>query len=460
MVRHLKSNTILYLILIIFSFFNIIKNLNFPVYIDEATTYIDYTSKGLWISLSKYYEPNNHVFFSLIVALFQKLPIDPLIAMRIPNILLGILTISILYHYLKTKYSIWTTMICTVFFSFSYTVLFYSIFARGYLTIIACTLITFILLEKIEKIEKNKYFLLLGITTIIGFFTIPIYLYVTLTFVSIILLRFKKNIQLLKRFFWTYLVSGSFIILLYLPIILTNGLDALIKNKYNTQKTSNEIFEFLTNGWVGFYDKIWGVQTGLLMFFLIISTIILLIKYRSERRVAIEFLIAITLPFLFVILHKVIPGFRTWTYIIIPMIFLIASLTEICINMLSINLKYPVTIIICSFSILTQLYIFNKSHPIAGHPNDVQANKIANYLVKTFPTSKINFEDGRKDYDAVIYLFEHKRMHLNNKVSFKLIPQKEINVVSINKFKKSSNHRVLQKFSNKIVYTTTFYWQE
>jgi hypothetical protein len=85
MIRHLKSNTIIYLILIIFSVFNIIKKLNFPVYIDEASTYIDYTSKGLWISLSKYYEPNNHVFFSLIVTLFQKLPIDPLLAMRIPT---------------------------------------------------------------------------------------------------------------------------------------------------------------------------------------------------------------------------------------------------------------------------------------------------------------------------------------------------------------------------------------
>ena len=456
MLRHLKSNTILYLILIIFSVFNIIKNLNFPVYIDEATTYIDYTSHGFWICLSKYYEPNNHVFFSLLVTLFQKLPIDPLITMRIPNILLGILTISILYHNLKTKYSIWTTIICTVLFSFSYTVLFYSIFARGYLTIIACTLITFILLEKIEKIAKNKYFILLGTTTIIGFFTIPIYLYVTLTFVSIILLRFKKNIDLLKRFFWTYLVSGSFVILLYLPIILTNGLDALIKNKYNTQKSSNEILEFLAQNWIGFYDKIWGVQTGLLMFFLIISASILLIKYRSERRVAIEFFIAITLPFLFVLLHKVIPGFRTWTYIIIPVILLTASITEICVNLLSNFLKFPLTIIICLISILTQLYIFNTSHPIAGHTNDIQANKIANYLVKTFPTSKINFEDGRKDYDAVIYLFEHKRMHLNNKVSFIVIPQKEINVVSLNKFKKSSKHKVLQKFSNKIVYTTTF----
>jgi hypothetical protein len=452
----LKLDFKLIIILIIYLIFIISKIDLFPVYIDEATTFVDYTSNGFWISLSKYYEPNNHVFFSLIVTLFQKLPVDPLIAMRIPNILIGTVSIGILYYYLKNKYSTSTTLICIVLFSFSYTVLFYSIFARGYLTIIICTLTTFVLLEKIEKNTKNKYFILLGTITTIGFFTIPIYLYVTVTFVIISLLRFKKKVFILKRLFWTYLVTGFSVVLLYLPIILTNGLDVLIKNKYNTQKSSNEIMEFLTNSWIGFYDKIWGVQTGLLMLFLIISAVILLIKYSSERRVAIEFLIAITLPFLFVILHKVIPGFRTWTYIIIPMIFLIASLTEICVNMLSNYLKYPATIIICSFSILTQLYIFNKSHPITGHPNDIQANKIANYLVKSFPTSKINFEDGRKDYDAVIYLFENKRMHLNNEVSFKVIPQKEINVVSINKFKKSSKHKVLQKFSSKIVYVTTF----
>lgn len=452
----LKLDFKLIVILIIYLIFIISKIDLFPVYIDEATTFVDYTSKGFWISLSKYYEPNNHVFFSLLITLFQKLPIDPLIAMRIPNILIGTITIGILYYYFKNKYSTSTTLICIVLFSFSYTVLFYSIFARGYLTIIACTLITFFLLEKIEKNTRNKYFILLGTITTIGFFTIPIYLYVTLTFVCIIILRFRKNSRILKRLFWTYLITGLSVIILYLPIILTNGLDALIKNKYNTQKSINEILEFLTNSWIGFYDKIWGIQTGLLMFFLIISASILLIKYRSERRVAIEFIIAITLPFLFVILHKVIPGFRTWTYIITPIIFLIASITETCINTLSNNLKYPATIIICSFSILTQLYIFNKSHPIAGHPNDIQANKIAKYLVKSFPTSKINFEDGRKDYDAVIYLFEHKRMHLNNKVSFKVIPQKEINVVSINKFKKSSKHKVLEKFSSKIIYVTTF----
>ena len=456
MLNKSKLNTSIYLLLILYILFILNKIYTFPVYIDEATTFVDYTSKGFWISLSKYYEPNNHVFFSLLVTLFQKLPIDPLIAMRIPNILIGTVSIGILYYYLKNKYSTSTTLICIVLFSFSYTVLFYSIFARGYLTIIACTLLTFILLEKIEKTAKNKYFILLSITTIIGFFTIPIYLYVTLTFVCIILFRFKKNIDLLKRFFWTYLVSGSFVILLYLPIILTNGLDALIKNKYNTQKSSNEILEFLAQNWIGFYDKIWGIQTGLLMFFLIISAIVLLINYRSERRVAIEFLIAITLPFLFVILHKVIPGFRTWTYIIIPMIFLIASIIDVCLELIKKIWIFPITIITCSLFIFTQLYIFNKSNPLAGHPNDIQSNKIANYLVKSFPTSKINFEDGRKDYDAVIYLFEHKRMHLNNRVSFKVIPQKEINVVSINKFKKSSKHKVLQKFLSKIIYVTTF----
>ena len=455
MLKIKSVNNIIFFVLTIYLIFICSKIIIFPVYIDEATTFLEYTSLGFWETISGYNEPNNHVFFSILLVLSQKLSIDSLIAMRLPNLLIGIFTIWTLHKYLKTKFSETASLIGTTIFTFSYAILFYSIFARGYLLIIFCCLYTFKSLEEIEKRYSIKKLIHIGLITVIGFFTIPIYLYVALSFALVVLIRFWKKRDLLLKFSFMACLSILATIILYTPIIYKNGINAIIKNEYNLPKSTNEINQFLKNSWIGFYDKIWGVQSGIIVVCLLLYAFYLLFILKKARRIGCDFLVFVSLPFIFVLVQKVIPGFRTWTYILVPMILIITSLIEKIYAFFNQKIKILMTISVISSSLIIQIYIFNKSTPLAGHPNDVEANKIATYLIKNHNGTSVNFMDGRKDYDAVIYLFEKRRMKTKNKVSFLTKPQNNtLNIIESKNYNQNATDKIIKKFNTKLIYSS------
>lgn len=454
MKQNFKSN-IIWFIIILFVIFLSVKINSYPVYIDEATTFLEYTSLGFWDTLSNYNEPNNHVFFSILLVIFQKLPIDSLIAMRIPNLLIGIFTIWTLHKYLKTKFSDTASLIGTTIFTFSYAILFYSIFARGYLLIIFCCLFTFKSLDEIEKSYSIKKLIHLGLITVIGFFTIPIYLYVALSFTIVVLIRFWKRRDLVLKLLLMACLSILATIILYSPIIYKNGINAIIKNEYNLPKSTNEIYQFLKNSWIGFYDKIWGVQSGIIVACLLLYAFYLLFILKKERRIGCDFLVFVSLPFIFVLVQKVIPGFRTWTYILVPMILIITSLIEKMYAIFNQKIKILMTISAISSCLIIQIYIFNKSTPLAGHQNDVEANKIATYLIKNHIATSVNFMDGRKDYDAVIYLFEKQRAEAKNNVTFLNKPQNNaLNIIKSKNYNQNATDKIIKKFNAKLIYSS------
>ena len=451
MKKKIEENIGLLIILVLFVLYTISKIVTYPVYIDEALTYVDYTSRGFWISFSRYYHPNNHVFLSLLICLFQKLPIDLLIAMRLPNFIIGFLCITILYKYLKFKYSIWTTFIISLVFTFSYTFIFYSIFARGYLILITCTLISFILLDKIAEKQKIKYLVMYGLTTAVGFFTIPIYLYITITLSVIIGIRFWGDLKKIKSIIITYLLTSFLVLLLYTPILIINGLNAITNNKYNSRKEVNIIYNLIKDFWFGFYDKIWGFQSGILILLLI--SIGLYFTWKREKK-GVEFLVTIFLPYIILFIHRTIPGFRTWTYEIIPMIIFLAFITEIVITRIQEKHRLLFTIILSCLIFSFQTYIFQKSHPNSGHQNDVEANEISNYLLKFDTNTCVNFVDGKSEYFALIYQFERNRLGKKNKIVFNkdIFNQPKNSIIVSNKQFTSNKIVLIKKFKTKFVY--------
>ena len=188
-----KEKVYLIFFLSLYLIYGIFHILNFPLFIDEALTFNGYSSQNLITIITNYKEPNNHIFFSLIAHFFNYLPFPTLINLRLPNLLLGIIASLIFYFILRSKYNRKIIIIPHLFFTFCYFFTFYSVFARGYMLIILATIVCYYCIEKLIRKFKIKYLLIYSITSIIGFYTIPVFLYTSATFIIYLIIHFFKN---------------------------------------------------------------------------------------------------------------------------------------------------------------------------------------------------------------------------------------------------------------------------
>ena len=440
-----KNSFFLFVLIFVFCFFTLSKIVYFPVYIDEAATYNDYVSKGFWGALSSYKEPNNHVLYSLLLVFFTKLPVDSLIAMRLLNVVLAVSSILLMYRYLRKKYAVEIVFISLFFFAFSYYFLFYAIFARGYMLLILCTISIFIVLDEInQSSKKTKQFIYFSLISWVGFCTIPIFLYIYLSFLLIIGIRFLTkvySVSLLLPFILSSFLTIIGIFLFYLPILLNDGMDAIINNKWTVILTYQDVSNYLSSAWLGFYDKIFGIRSYWIMALLLLFGVYYFIKRKENWAFLIQHFSLIFLPFVFIFLHKVIPGSRTWSYLIVPFTLIIAFYLQELLLTKQISHYKKFFPIVCFLMLFLQISIFNRSHPLVGYKNDFYYGKVTQFLIKK-QDCKIVFYNGPSSYESVLYTFYKKTTHNNLKDS-KLKKGKFLYVGDFNVLQGIRNYEIL-----------------
>jgi hypothetical protein len=449
--QFLKEHWTFFLLILTYFIISFFKILHFPVYIDEATTYVDYVSKGFFYSLSNYDEPNNHIFYSLILTFFCKLPVDILIAIRIPNVLIGVLVLIILYRFLNDKVSKPSAIISLTFLTFSYSFFFYSIFARGYMLIILCFLISLIIYEKWNLSNEKKYPFILGLVTFVGFATIPVYLYIYVSLFVFYFFKIQKDFRV--KFILINILTGFFVFLFYLPILLNQGIDSIINNKYTKRINFDQILDyfFVKKNAFGFYDKIFGVNSRLIILILIITVFLILFfvkKIDLKNKIFIFRLLGIIFfPFVCIFIHKVLPGARTWSYLCIPFTILTAFILDTILSFFE-NLRNWILYLCLPIMIFVQIKIFTKTHPFYAHRNDFIAQKIV-HVLRSNSHYDVYYEVGDRAYDLVINRFENLHSPIRNKKCVKLSP-----IIYVGNYNESQSYiKILfyDKISNKVV---------
>lgn len=106
-------------ILIVYILFSLYKIITIPLSIDEAYTYNLFVSKKLWDCVSFYPAPNNHILYSIIAWFFNIIPINKLILLRLPLIIIGCFGIFIFYKYFLKYFHKITANILTLMFAFN-----------------------------------------------------------------------------------------------------------------------------------------------------------------------------------------------------------------------------------------------------------------------------------------------------------------------------------------------------
>jgi len=338
---------------------------NIPVTHDEASTYVNFAGKGLLYSLGYYTAPNNHILNSGLAFFTCKLPIDKLIALRIPAVLAGLTSVVALWFFLRnyTPYKLLSLVVCGMFCTMPF-LTDYGVMSRGYSFVLLFYIVS--LYSMIEWTKNNT-----GLSSIVsrqififssvlGFYSIPTFLYAYTSLCIAFIYLNKRKHESLNEFFKVNIKVVVFAMILYLPVVLFSGLDSIISNPYVKRVSCVYVIQNLYNHFNQTFSALFVSVNHLIFIILIITSIVMFIK--RDNVVLFSVIGLFSAPFLIAI-QGVIPFERTWIYLYLPILVIILYFVFIFVRYFKIPLllNKKIYFIIYLFLIITSTFITNRT---------------------------------------------------------------------------------------------------
>lgn len=208
-----------------------------PMRFDESYTYLQYASQPLYVTLSKYDAPNNHVAHSVLVWGSTRLFGNSAVAIRLPAFLAGVLT-AVAACWLAGRWGGPPAAVLTGFVISVWSPLAeYSVNARGYAPLHLLVLLILLVADEWLARPRRSAAVLLGILGALALWTIPTALFVLIMLcASLWTSTLWETIPDRQRPGWQDLLLAGAVCLgtagvLYLPILLVSGWQSLIPGK-------------------------------------------------------------------------------------------------------------------------------------------------------------------------------------------------------------------------------------
>lgn len=374
-----------------------------PICYDEGLTYLFFTSKSFLSSISFYPEPNNHILHSLLTNITIHLPFgDTEFRLRFPSLIVSVLTWMLSYHLLLKYYNKQVAMIVTSVASMMFMVFYYSYQSRGYallnLFFISALYNALGIIRKNDSLENWVWF---GVSSILGFYTIPSFLYPFLTLNLIILIYNLPNI---KRQVITNLTVAVSTIILYLPIIIVNGLQALTGNKWVKSIDRGEVLDKLPDFFKSTLNELSQFPWWFVLILLLPSLVYAVIS--RQKFLAGIFIIFLLSPFTFLLAQSVIPFPRTFAYYGFILPFLAIAGFSTCAE------KIPVKALTFILMVMQLGLLYQFSRKIYPYEErDPQLNMTSKKLTNMMVGNKRYFSSG--NLLGTILLYELKTQGFN-----------------------------------------------
>ncbi|WP_338759716.1 hypothetical protein WAF17_12185 [Bernardetia sp. ABR2-2B] len=308
---------------------------------DEIFSYTFFVDRGILVCATYYPAPNNHVAFLIFSALLNKIIpsfFSDFICLKLPATCSAMLSLWIiwLFFYRRNQKKIAWFSFYLVAFSGGF--FFYATHGRGYAWTILFFLwscfavfkiisnqnkaIVGVLVTTTPTIQSKKYWFLWAISLIFGCYTIPIFIYVW--FGSLIGLWLIGTNKIRIESIIVSCVSGIIILFLYSPILIINGLSAIVSNSWVAPLSFEKWLEIFPS----YLMDVHGI-VGILAF---IASFILFFRKKEFRKTIIYFWCIAYLPYLITFIQKVLPFERVFLYRqvaeILMLCFCVVILTE------------------------------------------------------------------------------------------------------------------------------------
>ena len=213
-----------------------------PMAFDEADTFISFASKPIYLGLSLYSTPNNHIFHTLLMHIAWRLFGDQEWAIRLPVLLAGILLIPVTYCAGRVLYGKHSALIAAALVTAASPLVSYSVDARGYILVCVFFLLLLIAGQYLLDHDSSPGWLLWALIAAVGFFTIPTMLYAAGTVAVYLVLSSLRMETEMRHRFQAHLglavaIAGFVTTLLYLPVLVVSGPNSLFGNAFVHPRT-------------------------------------------------------------------------------------------------------------------------------------------------------------------------------------------------------------------------------
>lgn len=286
---------------------------------DELTTYYFFIKAPFINAIASYPFPNNHVLFSVLGQLFSTFFsfLDLRLQLRLPSIMIAFLTCIITYRFLikyyNPKIALWVTVLSMVAMSSIQ----YNFSARGYSLVILFSIVCFYASTNIIKENRKRDWVIFGLASVLGSYTIPTFVYPLATFNLYILLFSPRTIG--KQIKYNLLILLG-VFLVYFPILLAEGYSSIVENEYVTPISRMEVFYGLKDYLFDLPEYLLGVNRYICLFLFILS-LAYAIFTKQWKIVALYALFIIVLPTI-LLSQGVLPFKRVFVYYNFLFVFL------------------------------------------------------------------------------------------------------------------------------------------
>ena len=361
--------------------------LNWDIQHDEAWTFNNFINQGpLICSVSPF---NNHVFYTIVASLFAWLPIDSLLAIRLPVFLAGLLTANLFFVFLKKVVANNVAWIGFLFLVSSGPFIFYSLYARSFMfMLLFLTVMLLSILGWIKRPDKSQsYHVSFIIASILGLYSNFAFLYALLALVVatgtyLFLNQRKKDIVL---FFKSVLIILALTTLLYLPQWAINQFNWL--NVASTDPATSNVPSLLDT--FGYFFI--GFRGGHFVLALIVLASLWMLIERKYSFWSGLVLFNLTLPFLVLLLQKFTPSDRIFIFLILYITLLITIIVRLVTS--SINIQLNKILIIGGLIFLLNSFLSHYHHFLNwSYKWDKSAKEVSQVLIDHDVKSAYLFE--------------------------------------------------------------------
>jgi 4-amino-4-deoxy-L-arabinose transferase-like glycosyltransferase len=391
---------------------------------DEAYTFIHFASRSFKHILADYSAPNNHIFHTILVGIVYRLFGGEAWVLRLPAFLAGTLIIPAIYITGRRFFSAPQALGAAALIALLPVFINYSANGRGYTLVIlfAVLLANFagILVTRPSRIALVAF----AITTVLGFYTIPIFLYpwagISL-WVAVTYLfdhqPWSDRKRRLTAFLITGVLSGIATLILYSPVIFFgSGLGSLISNEIVQPLSWQTFLANLDPRLIKAWNK-WmiGIDPRLENIFLG-GFLISLVFYRrvSNQKLPLQVFLVLAV-LLLLLLQRVTPLPRIWLYLeAFYLMFAAAGLIWL-VDVLLRRILQPqlagktlaFAILLIFFAMFAVRLIARQQNPVLQDRDRLPEEYVASYLADHLTPEDILVATGPVDIQTAYYLSLH-----------------------------------------------------
>ena len=223
-----------------------------PAY-DEVFSAVNCAGMHPFQTASYYMLPNNHIFFNVLNSILGAFIHNKLLTGRIISGLAFAALIPLLYYWLRSKTnSRPVALLFCMVMMLQFPVWGFAFQGRGYSLYLLCAWASFIFLQRYLQTGRRAPLVAHSIAVIIGFWTVPTFLFWECALAVYLLLRMLSR----RRPDWpairAQLLAGACVFLALLPVFCFSGTAALMENRYvRADKVS------VIQHWPGFRNAFW-----------------------------------------------------------------------------------------------------------------------------------------------------------------------------------------------------------